>query len=295
MRLKPLFSPLLNWAAKRVKKSQRLFDFVTDHHFYKKSSIVDRLHIFDERLRNVKGIFYQLDLKDDVQRMIFYNLCDRRELDFVLSLIRPGGVYFDVGANVGIYSLKIAQKIGGKGTVHAFEASPRIYERLKYNCELNSFASNLFPHHVAVCEEEKRVTFCEGPAHASGWGSISDYGEDKRLPGKVEVRGISIDRFMKEHEIEKVDFMKIDVEGHEFDVLQGAHVALKNRAIRTILIEFNSELMALKNKSLADFLETFYSYGYTLSPFNQNKAKKILSNHLEQDHCVVNFCFQIPL
>lgn len=78
----------------------------------------------------------RLDLHDLIQQ-IFFQLYDRSEVAFLSRLLLPGQVVFDVGGNVGLYAISLAQRVGPTGRVHVFEPIPDNLRRIRRNVELN--------------------------------------------------------------------------------------------------------------------------------------------------------------
>lgn len=131
--------------------------------------------------------------------------------------ILPGGVIYDIGANVGFYSLLAAELTGEKGQVYAFEPLPRNIEFLKQHVQINRF-ENIKIFEAAISDHEGEAFFDLGASTAMG--HLSQVGE-------LKVKLASLDEMLATGEILPPDFMKIDVEGAEFEVIQGAQKILE--------------------------------------------------------------------
>ncbi|MFP3158718.1 MAG: FkbM family methyltransferase [Hydrogenobaculum sp.] len=131
--------------------------------------------------------------------------------------VEEGDIVFDCGANSSkdsyINCLYFAKKAGKNGKVYAFEPIPRIYNELLE--DVKGF-ENIIPVNKGVSDRRQTVYF-------------KDLGEASRIDaaGDIEVELISIDEFVKEHNIPKVDFIKMDIEGAELDALKGAINTIK--------------------------------------------------------------------
>ncbi len=125
--------------------------------------------------------------------------------------IKAGGVFFDIGANVGYYTILASRLVGSGGKVVAFEPLPRNIEFLRQHIDLNA-AANVTLKPFAVSEKKGIVRFALGPD--SAMGHIGDEGE-------LEVATTTIDDIVSELDITP-DVMKIDVEGAEREVFLGA-------------------------------------------------------------------------
>ncbi|HEX2273109.1 MAG TPA: FkbM family methyltransferase [Acidimicrobiales bacterium] len=164
--------------------------------------------------------------------------------DAVLQAIRPvvgeDSVCLDVGANLGLYSLALGL-LAPRGRVYAVEPSPRAFRWLVANIEANR-ASHVEAFQTALGDHEGVVGFHEFPFFTAG-----SFGADQRscitseavgsVP--VEVPITTLDRFVERHRVGPVDVVKIDVEGAEIAVLEGARETLA-RDRPTVLLEFNS-------------------------------------------------------
>jgi FkbM family methyltransferase len=163
-------------------------------------------------------------------------LCER--------LVREGMTGFDVGANIGLYSLLLARLVGRTGVVHAFEPEPRNFERLKANLALNA-AGNVITNRLAVSHESGDVRLNLFDPSLNEWHSLgaprlTDPYHPRRLVEPVEsisVEAVSLDDYTRSHSIARVDFLKIDVEGAEPAVLQGAVRLFECEAVGLVQFE----------------------------------------------------------
>lgn len=157
------------------------------------------------------------------------------EIDLVLDRLPMGGVFADVGANIGVYSVPAARKVGHAGRVLAFEASPRINRYLEQNLERNG-VTNVTVLRFAVGDANARaVPFYDAPTENFGMGTMTNlFGTDP-----VMVPSSTMDRLCSDAGVTHVDVMKVDVEGHEAGVFAGASNLLTSKAPPLILFEFN--------------------------------------------------------
>ena len=175
----------------------------------------------------------------------------------LLSKTNPK-VIVDIGANEGEYSEHAAIHNPGS-QIHAMEPVPSTYESLK--------------KHVAAYENVK--CHCLGGYKVSGSKVINYYKESghssledvSHINGaasrQIEIQLISGDEFMKQEGIEQIDFLKIDVEGVELDVLYGFEKAIANNRIKAIQFEYGNINIICKTL-LYDFYQYFVSKGYVV-------------------------------
>ena len=133
--------------------------------------------------------------------------------------ISPGQTVVDVGAHIGVFSLMAARRVGPKGHVVCFEPSPRAAEVLRRNLEANGL-SWVRHHAVALAETEGSADLFV--ADDAGNNPAADTLSDTPGRGKVSVRLRRLDDVLAEEGIFSVDHLKIDVEGAELRVLDGA-------------------------------------------------------------------------
>jgi len=131
--------------------------------------------------------------------------------------ILPSSVIFDIGANVGFYSLLAAEITGEKGHVYAFEPLPRNIKYLSQHVQINRY-DNITIVEAAVSDHEGEAFFDLGASTAMGHLSQA---------GELKVKVACLDEMLTRGEILPPDFMKIDVEGAEYEVLQGAQNILE--------------------------------------------------------------------
>lgn len=145
-----------------------------------------------------------------------------------LERIRPGDTVLDVGANVGLYALLAAERVGDEGTVHAVEPVEGNRSELETNVHLNELG-NLEVWPVAFGEARERLSIVEGDN--LGAARLSPETD----PDAVEVDVWPADAFLQERGLD-VDVVKIDVEGHELAVLDGMEKTLARDA-HTVIVE----------------------------------------------------------
>ena len=170
----------------------------------------------------------------------------------VLPKLRLGDlpVFMDVGANAGEYSDLLLARFP-QAIIHAFEPHPRTYEALKQNMK-----TNVKCHPVALGAENGVFNLYDrggndGGIRASLAKEALETVQSKPLTA-YSVTVSTVDDFMKEQSISSIDFIKIDTEGFEMDVLKGAHDALSKGKIGAIQFEF-ADIHFARRQFLADF------------------------------------------
>jgi FkbM family methyltransferase len=225
---------------------------------------VKRAQIFGNRM--------DLDLSDFIQRQIYLGTFEPKETVSVKGYLRPGMTFVDVGANVGYYTALAATKVAGRGgRVIAFEPSPYAFERLKRLVEENRL------DYVSVMNA--------GLSDSSGKTKIYlGAGCDNHSPTMVaheganatEVNIVTLDAEAERLGLDRLDLIKIDVEGHEPKVLAGAKRLLRERRIRAVLCEFNEHWLRQAGSSSRELERIFQEAG--LLEDNQQNARPGFDN-----------------
>jgi FkbM family methyltransferase len=152
------------------------------------------------------------------------------EVTVLRRLVRPGMQVLDVGANVGLYSLLLARLVGERGRVYSFEPEPQLCATLRENCASNGITNVVSFEYAAgpsnTRERFQRAIFNSGnnrldrgPSHAA----------------TLEVTVVRIDDILP---VEKIDFVKIDVQGHELGALAGMDRLLSSNPDLRAFFEF---------------------------------------------------------
>jgi len=134
------------------------------------------------------------------------------------SIVEPklGDIVFDIGAYVGDTALWFSKAVGPQGKVYAFEPEPHNFAKLKANLERNN-VTNVVPLQLALSENEGEMQVASGGISST----ITQAGTG------ISVKVTTIDKVVEPNKLPRVDFMKMDVEGHELKVLEGAHETIK--------------------------------------------------------------------
>lgn len=148
-------------------------------------------------------------------------------------LLMPGDCVIDVGANVGYFSAVCAQRVGFEGKVHAIEASPFLFERLR-QCVAEVAGGPIRVYHSAVWRSSGAVSF--NVASNSGWSALRENATFETL-ATVQVPAITLDDFVLREDIQRVRVLKLDIEGAETDALMGAPTLLKSGIVDYIMVE----------------------------------------------------------
>ncbi len=198
--------------------------------WFDKSTIVKTKTFWDENMLVVIPEIVSLH----IYRYGFFEKCLTR---IVLEYLKPGMTFLDIGAHFGYFSLLCSTIVGNDGQVHSFEPTPSSYEMLQSN---TSGKRNIYINNIAVFSNRKKLLFKDYGVRFSAFNSACEARLKKAtLRGlKVkthEIETISLDEYIEDRGIEP-DFIKIDAENAEYEILQGMEKIL-NKIRPSISIE----------------------------------------------------------
>lgn len=174
------------------------------------------------------------------------------ELAMFLSHLHEGMTVMDIGANIGVYALHFARKVGPTGKVYAFEPVPEYFERLKEHITLND-TNNIVPFPFALADQKGKAKM----SVASGDSSLFHHLTDRF----IEVPMTTLDDFIAKQGIDRVDAIKLDVEGAELKVIHGADKTI--RQFKPIMmVEINATTLQAAGTSPEELFQTIVGYGY---------------------------------
>jgi FkbM family methyltransferase len=189
----------------------------------------------------------------------------RHEDDIIERFLpKQGDIVVDIGAHMGRYTIISSKRVGANGKVVAIEAHPSNFEMLKSNIKLNQL-TNVIPLNYAAYSKETKINLYL-PDEESGYtmhhSIMSNYVftkyKDKTEDKFVEVSANTLDYLLQLNEITDVNWVKIDVEGAEFEVLKGASNVLSKSKDIALLIEVHGK------DTYEPIIESLRSYNFKI-------------------------------
>ncbi len=222
------------------------------------------------RYRNDDGIVFELDVGEYIQKRIFlHQYYEANCVRAARMFMRPGGVMVDVGANIGQYSLLAAHLVGDEGKVIALEPDPIVGERLKRHVSMNGYEGVIEVLPLAAGSRDEERWFCPAEDQGnSGTGSLvprqmPTNGERVDKVGDVfKVRVARLDSLLDQRGVSSVDFVKIDVEGFEDEVLHGLHGFLRSRSVRAVMAELWPQRYRRDGSAVEKTMTFMREFGY---------------------------------
>lgn len=196
--------------------------------------------------------------------LIYNYIMDWEEFNFIKRYLKPADIAFDVGANIGIYTLWISIFIGHKGNLISFEPDPDNYRRCLEQLKLNQL-NNIKLEQIALADRTGDMRF-----NAKKDVESHLLFNEKTSTDSIIVNTTTLDDYCFKNNIKKINFLKIDTEGVDYFVLRGAKKVLSEGIVDVIQLEVN-ELMDKYNISFKELKNLLAVNGYSLCKYNVRK------------------------
>jgi FkbM family methyltransferase len=218
-----------------------------------------------QRLARLKyGQFsVRCDISEMLQRQFYFfgtYFLEEEIIDCWRREAKGTSVIFDVGANAGIYSLA-ALASDPNVAVYAFEPTPEIESKLRQNAELNKL-DNLHVLGFAVSNVNGYARLIRYGGERGANGGMNFIAEEGENDASDRVRTVRLDDFCDNHGISSIDLLKVDVQGHEHEVLTGAEQLLRTGRIRTIFLELNWRSSPGQHCPATESIQLLTRFGY---------------------------------
>ncbi|PYQ64426.1 MAG: hypothetical protein DMF53_07415 [Acidobacteria bacterium] len=184
-------------------------------------------------------------------------LAEPRERRFLQAQVEPGMVIFDVGANLGFYTLLLADRVGPTGHVHAFEPDPLSCEILKSRA---AGRSNIEINQTAVGDHAGTITLYTNRSNRADNRVHPSLGAE--TAEAVDVPLTTLDEYCIDRNIERIDAVKMDIQGAEVAALEGFRKTIDRLKPRWVLIEFSPEHLRGAGSSPEAFWAILGELGY---------------------------------
>lgn len=221
------------------------------------------------------GLRWSLDLDEGIDFAIYlFGAFEPELVRCYTKLITPGSVVLDLGANIGAHTLPLARQTGPGGKVIAVEATSFAFAKLQRNSALNpGVRPQIVLHHALLASNGSSL---RPEALHSSWPLTGNATTHPTLAGTLkplgQARTVTLDSLLQEESIDKVDWIKIDVDGNELPVLKGG-VNMLNKDRPSILMELAPYCHADTPGQFAELLTLLWDTGYQIRDL---KSQKIL-------------------
>lgn len=205
-------------------------------------------------VKTIDGIKYELDLGTLVHAQIYHYGCwEPDTTKLIETCVKEGMTVFDIGASTGPHTLRMAKLVGPKGKVYAFEPSSELYPKLIDGVLLNDF-KNIVIERVALSDKEERKLF-----YTNSLCRIK--GEEIQRP-EYSTMFTTLDLYTERFKVKYIDFIKLDVDGHETKILKGAQRIIK-KSKPIMIVEFARGCQEKYGNSIEELKDIIESFGYS--------------------------------
>jgi len=185
------------------------------------------------------------------------------EVKFLESIAKEGMHVIDIGANIGITTVAIAKRIRKVGKLYSFEPLPEYFNILKDNVSSNGL-ENVKVYELAVTDQVGRVYFYQKELSS---GIVSEEGAEK-----AEVPTTTVDKFVNEKKIRRIDLINMDCEGSELLVLKGAKETLRKNKVK-IFCEIHHDFLKQLGQSVEDIVQYLQGLEFQVQSVSLNDLK----------------------
>jgi FkbM family methyltransferase len=202
------------------------------------------------------------DIRHYIQRTIYlFGAYEPEDCAFWIERARWSHTIFDVGANVGLYSL-LAAAVNPAANVHAFEPTPELVHAFSRNLRQNAF-QNVIVNDRAVGRQSGTAYLhpCRG---SDGTNEGMNFVSRARSGDALSVGTVSLDDYCARGRIQRIDLLKLDVEGGELDALVGSRDLLARGAIECIMLELVDWAAERSGTTFGSSVELLRSFGYDI-------------------------------
>jgi FkbM family methyltransferase len=181
---------------------------------------------------------------------------------FIRAHVRPGMWCLDVGANTGMITLQLARRAGSEGRIDSFEPVPHLRERLRAHVERNGYKNVVRIHEEALSNASgtAAISIASGDRPNQGMGTLVETSHPD-LRERLEIRTVTLDEFSASQPGGTIDLIKMDVQGAEPLVLEGARATLE-RDRPDLLMEVSPLDLAPLGRTSRDLIAQIEGLGY---------------------------------
>lgn len=251
----PAWVPLLAWATRRFhpKGTDR---FVRALHPPGNARPVRTVLDYDQ------GMVINIDTHSFLEWYIYFYGAFRPQISKLLNrMLRPGQVAFDIGSNIGMHAMIMANRVGPAGQVHVFEPDPHPLGRLKANMNLNGLANVTVNQAAISSRTETRQLFLHDDTIGNFANASLQAANVGRSTTTIDMKVWSLDDYVAANPIPRLDVIKLLAQGEEWNALQGGIETIKRHRPKIFFL-WEPSYWARQSLCLMDAVRFFKELGY---------------------------------
>ena len=207
-----------------------------------------------------------------------YGICNSDETACIINGIKPGQNVLDIGASIGLYTLLLAKLVGPQGKVIAFEPGPLSFSLLKVNTVLNGYKNVTLVNKGVTAVSRTEYYFSNQTIESGSTVTTTtpDFGHPRE---RIPIETVSLDDYFSGTDC-RIDYIKIDIEGGEYNALKGMTNLLTSNPGIWLTIEYAPYLPLWADVDLQEFLDFVRAFGFRIYDLRQNCREPVSDQHL---------------
>lgn len=222
--------------------------------------------------------------KSDDMNLVIQENYEKETTDMIIKELRKDDIVVDCGANIGYFSLFMAELVGKNGKVIAFEPDPSNFKLLKHNIKVNNY-ENIIPMPFAVSDKL-------GSTNLKLESTVAHYLTEEKTKDSIQVDAITLDSYFENYQ-KKIRLVKMDVEGYESEIINGMRNMIKNNDLR-LVVEFSNSTQIRTNHKPVKLLELIDELGFEILNLQTNKmiTKPFTDEVVDENDGTNIFCYK---
>jgi len=219
------------------------------------------------KFRFDEGFSINLSPNEGASRLTYYfGVSEPALFKFYDQFLQHGMVVLDAGANIGLHALYFSKRVGSNGHVYSFEPDRKIFDRLLTHIDQNH-AANVECLRFALGSKPGVVEVVHN-AEDTSRTFVRNFSTDDAPADQDAVEVMTLDDFSQTQNLPRIDFLKIDVEGFEREILMGARGLLERNVIRVIQVELDQRSLGRAGAEKCGVVEILRANHYVLAKWN---------------------------
>lgn len=233
-----------------------------------------------------RGVRIRLYYDNQLSKLIYCHDFEWQQRKFLNFFLRPGDVFVDIGASIGLFTLIAAHCVGNTGRVYAFEPCSRTYHRLLASVQLNRLV-NVSCYQLALSDRITQLDMIISLDGFDAWNSLAQPVAGESFAVET-VNCTTWDSFVQEQNlVGRVTMMKIDVEGWETRVLLGGSETLSRMDAPILQVEFTEQAAQAAGSSCAELYHLLEELGYQMFVYDA-KSRRLVPDPLREEYPYLN-------
>lgn len=217
------------------------------------------------------------------------------EFCLLARVLKSGMTFIDIGANMGLYTLFAASRVGESGYVVSIEPSAREMEILQNNVQQNALR-NVRLCQVALLDRASEVELLVAGLQNSGHNTLGAFGYNTTLDHREKVRAMRLDDLVQSEKLGRVDVIKMDIEGAELAALRGGADTI-HRFHPVVLLELSDRALQHQHSNSGDVLDLLTQHGYRFFGFTADTGLPVplaRENYFDSQNVIAVFGDSLP-